>query len=277
MLNKILMSFAVLSLLIALPLRAASLKGNAQQNIPMSSPQGQLLQNIDIPVIQKIQEQVQIRTQNKGQETNIQAQDQEQNLIQTQAAPTPTTFVNINKKIPSPRSVTAHEHISIVAQKVEELLTATTTEITGIGQQIREIARIQKEVQQQIEEQFQKISNRPSWLKFIFGPAFSSIEQIKKHLEQNQLRIQKLEQLMTQLTNEGEKQTIQEMINALIQQNTALENYLNSEEQSASLLGKLIQLFSRKKVTAPIVSPIPTITPSPDSTPTTLPTPTPTE
>lgn len=236
--------------------------------------------NINIPGIQQIQEQNLIQVQNRGEETNIQQQTNEQNQNTSTTTPsitpnTQTPQARVNKP-ENPRSATAREHMSIVAQKVEELLSATTTEITGIGQQVREIARQQKEIQQQIQEQFQNIDNRPAWLKYIFGPAYSSIEKIKQYLEQNQVRIQQLEQLMNQLTNEGEKQLVQQMINALNEQRTALQNYINNEEQTSSLLGKILRFFFRKRA----VAPTPTVTPSPtpiESPSPTPPTPTPTE
>ncbi|MCX8016161.1 MAG: hypothetical protein N2692_02570 [Patescibacteria group bacterium] len=227
--------------------------------------------NINIPVIQQIQEQNLIQVQSRGEETNIQQRTNEQNAINaasptTSPSATPTPQARVNKP-ENPRSANARENMSIVAQRVEELLSATTTEITGIGQQVREIARQQKEVQQQIQEQFQNIDSRPAWLKYIFGPAYSSIEKIKQYLEQNQVRIQQLEQLMNQLTNEGEKQLIQQMINALNEQRTALQNYLNAEEKTSSLLGRILRFFFRKRAAAP----------SPTATPTTVPSPTPTE
>ena len=255
----------------------------AQQNRNQAPNATPMPTTINIPGLQKIQERNLIQIQNQGQETNVQQQTQENNAIQNQqpsATPTPQIPQPRPNKVLNPRSETAREHMSIVAQKVEELLTATTTELTGIGQQIREIAHNQKQVQQQIEEQLQKIDGRPQWLKKIFGPAYSSIEQIKQHLEQNQLRIQQLEQTMNQLTNEGEKQMVQEMINALVQQNTVLQNYLNNEEQTSSLFGKILRFFFRKRITAPTIIPTPfaspTITPTatPEATSTATPTPT---
>jgi DNA repair exonuclease SbcCD ATPase subunit len=249
----------------------------AQQNrnqVPKPTP---IPTTINIPGLQKIQERNLIQVQNQGQETNVQQQTQESNAFQNQqpsATPTPQIPQPRPNKVLNPRSETAREHMSIVAQKVEELLTATTTELTGVGQQIREIARNQKQVQQQIEEQLQKIDSRPQWLKKVFSPAYSSIEQIKKHIEQNEVRIQQLEQIMNQLTNEGEKQLVQEMINALVQQNTALKDYLNNEEQTSSLLGKILRFFFRKRTAAPTITPTPLA--SPTITPTATPVPTPT-
>lgn len=244
---------------------AHSIGAQQQKNnqTPMHTPT-----NINIPGVQQIQEQNLIQIQNRGEETNIQQRTNEQNAVNTPSSttsPSPTPQARVNKP-ENPRSTTAREHMSIVAQKVEELLSATTTDITGIGQQIREVARQQKEVQQQIQEQFQNIDSRPAWLKYIFGPAYSSIDKIKQYLEQNQVRIQQLEQLMNQLTNEGEKQLVQQMINALNEQRTALQNYINAEEQTSSLLGKILRFFFRKKAAAPTPSITPTVTPSPTPT-----------
>jgi len=72
-----------------------------------------------------------------------------------------------------------------------------------------------KSYNSKIQERIEKIDSRPKWLKSIFGPDLTSINQVKKHLDQIQLRIQQLEQLKNQLTNAGEQQMVQELINAL--------------------------------------------------------------
>jgi len=65
------------------------------------------------------------------------------------------------------------------------------------------------------------------------------------------LRIQQLEQLKNQLTNAGEQQMVQELINALTQQQIVLNDYLSNEEQYSSLWGKIVRLFSRKPEASP--------------------------
>jgi len=291
--NKTLALIIGLSLFVAVPLvaatnnpHAANQTGNKPSAIPAApivSPQtnGMQVLPINAPGLQKnIEEKNQIQIQNQGEETNVRQRTEEQNQIAT----TPTSTIDNprpNKNL-NPRSETAREHMSIVAQKVEELLTATTTEITGIGQQVREIARNQKELQQQIQEKLDKIESRPKWLKSIFGPDLTNINQVKKHLEQIQLRIQQLEQLKNQLTNVGEQQMVQELITALTEQQTILNDYLKNEEQYSSLWGKIVRLFSKKPAPSPTpapsitptVTPIPTITPSPTPTPTPTATPT---
>jgi len=286
--NKKIALIISLSLFITVPLMAAttnSQSANQTGNKPESTSAAPALSPqitekpvlpINAPGLQKnIQEKNQIQTQNQGGETNIQQQTEEQNQVTT-TTPAPKTIVPRPNKTLNPRSETAREHMSIVAQKVEELLTATTTEITGIGQQVREIARNQKEIQQQIQERIEKIDSRPKWLKSIFGPDLTSINQVKKHLDQIQLRIQQLEQLKNQLTNAGEQQMVQELINALTQQQIVLNDYLTNEEQYSSLWGKIVRLFSRKPEASPSPTPTasPTLTPTP--TETTTPTPTPT-
>ena len=287
--NKKITLIISLSLFITVPLMAATTNsqsanqtGNKQKSAPITTiaPIGSSLATetpnlpINAPGLQKnIQEKNQIQTQNQGEETDIQQRTGEQNQV---ATTTPTLITNNPRpnKTLNPRSETAREHMSIVAQKVEELLTATTTEITGIGQQVREIARSQKELQQQIQERIEKIDSRPKWLKSIFGPDLTSINQVKKHLDQIQLRIQQLEQLKNQLTNAGEQQMVQELINALTQQQIVLNDYLSNEEQYSSLWGKIVRLFSRKPEASP--SPTPTASPTLTPTPTATTTPTPT-
>jgi tRNA A37 methylthiotransferase MiaB len=63
-------------------------------------------------------------------------------------------------------------------------------------------------------------------------------------MEQNQLRIQQLQELQNQIANQAEETQIQELIQALVEQNTALEDKIQAEEQVGSVFGWLLKLFS---------------------------------
>jgi hypothetical protein len=64
-------------------------------------------------------------------------------------------------------------------------------------------------------------------------------------MEQNQLHIQTLLQLQTQLSNQDDISQVQQTIQALIEQNTALQDRISVEEQSGSLLGWMFKFFAR--------------------------------
>jgi hypothetical protein len=186
------------------------------------------------------QVQNQVKTQNEGEDLKIQTNTQEQeNLGQNEEAP----GQGVPKAI-SPRSETAIEHMSAVAQKVEELLTTKTIQ-GGIGQEVKTVAQEQKKAQDQIETELEKVDGRGGLLKILIGPDYKAIKNIQQVMEQNQLRIQTLLQLQTQLSNQGDISQVQETIQALIEQNTALQDRISVEEQSGSLLGWMFKFFAR--------------------------------
>lgn len=140
------------------------------------------------------------------------------------------------------RSVNARQNMSIVAKKVEELL-INKADQGGIGQQVKVIAQQQKQAQNEIKGQLDKLESRWGWMKKLFGADQKTIKNINRQLEQNRLRIQQLQQLQTQLSNQTDQSQIQELVQALTEQNTALVEQIQVEEQVGSLFGWLIKLF----------------------------------
>lgn len=186
----------------------------------------------------QIQNQNQVETQNQGEDSQLNVNTQEQENLEDNQE---------NQDMPkneSARSETAKENMSTVSQKVEELLTAEETQ-GGIGQQVKQIAQEQKLAQTQIHTELEKVDNRQGLLKSLIGPDYKALKNMQKQMEQNQLRIQQLEQLQNQLSNEGDITMIQETIQALTDQNIALQDRINLEEQSKSLLGWLFRLFNK--------------------------------
>ncbi|MFH1280237.1 MAG: hypothetical protein ABII08_01325 [Candidatus Beckwithbacteria bacterium] len=177
----------------------------------------------------QVQNQNQVKTQNAGEDSQLQVNTQEQ---ESQGMP----------KGESPRSETAKENMSVVAQKIEELLTTKTTE-GGIGEQVKQIAQEQTQAQDQIQTELAKVDSRGGLLKSLIGPNYQALKNMQKQREQNQLRIQQLEQMKNQLINLGEITMVQETIQALTEQDTALQDRIALEEQTGSLLGWLFKLF----------------------------------
>lgn len=186
------------------------------------------------------QVQNQTQTQNAGEESQLNVQVQEINVEQTgQASPQAQTGQQ-GKSLP----VNAQQKMSVVSQKVKELL-ADEERVGGIGQEVREIAKMQNQAQQKIQSQVDKLASRSGLLKGLLGPDFKTIGNLRQELSQNQLRIKKLEELKNEVSNQAEETEIQEMIQALVEQNTALETQINQEEDSFSLFGWLVKLFNK--------------------------------
>lgn len=133
---------------------------------------------------------------------------------------------------------------STVSQKVEELLNDETLE-KGIGQQVKQFVQEQKQTQDKIQEHLNLAENRNTLLKSFIGPDYKSLQNAKAQLEQNQMRIKNLEELKLQLTNQSDITIVTETIQAIVNQNTALQDQIEIEESSSSLLGWLFKLFTK--------------------------------
>ncbi|HOX96504.1 MAG TPA: hypothetical protein PLI45_03945 [Candidatus Woesebacteria bacterium] len=177
-----------------------------------------------------VMNQNQVKTQNAGDESQlmIQTSEQEEALEGTKSA--------------APRSVMALEHMSLVAKGVEEILTTKTLK-GGIGDQVRVLAQEQKQSQDQMRLQVDKVASRSGLLKSLIGPDYRGMKSIESLMAQNELRIQRLTELMNQLTNSGDKTMVKEMIETLVQQNTSLQTMINEESVDGSLFGWLVKLF----------------------------------
>jgi putative cell wall-binding protein len=178
----------------------------------------------------QIKNQNQVNTQNMGEEQNLEVSTQEQEGTKS------GNGVGLENKNPN-----AVEHMSIVAKSVQELLQVRTK--GGIGDQVREIAREQNQAQDQIQIRLGEIEAKGNLVKFLFGPDYKAIKSLKQLLEQNLLRVESLEQLMTQVTNEADQTVIQETITALTQENTSLQEAISAQEDAKSLFGWLAKLF----------------------------------
>lgn len=193
-----------------------------------------------------VREQEQQRLRVSPAATGVQARNESQVQIQNSEREGPEDDeTSESAKAAKPineRSETAREHMSIVAQMVEEILASRTIK-GGIGEQIREIAQLQNKAQEQIESQVEKLDSRPGWLKSVLGPDRKAVNNLKQEVVQNQVRVRQLEQIKTELENQEDISQIQEMINALVQENTALGEKLSLEESRSGILGWILGLF----------------------------------
>ena len=171
-----------------------------------------------------------IRVENEGENTKISTETKQQDSTSSSYTLTPI------------RSQQARDNMSEVANRVEEMLNARI-ENQGIGEQVREIAKVQNQAQERIDSQLQKIEKRTGLMKRIIGPDFKAIKSMEQLMVENQERINELGSLSSQLDDE-ESLEIEEMISSLEEQNLSLEERIAQETQSTGLLGWLFKLFN---------------------------------
>jgi len=130
-----------------------------------------------------------------------------------------------------------HQNQNRVRLAVHSLL-AMENLTGGIGQNISEIAREfnnSAQIQMQAEE---KIRNRNRLIKIFIGGDQEAANQIQNQVEQNQQRIEKLQQLMEQCDCDPEvKQIMQEQIQNMRQEQQRLQELAQKEKQNKGLFG----------------------------------------
>jgi hypothetical protein len=151
----------------------------------------------------QVQNQNQVKTQNQGEETQLQ----------------------------------------VATQEMEQLMDNMGGTNQNLGNQVKTIAQEQVRAQSQIQTELNKLESKPNFMKKLFGTDYGAIKNLKLQMEQNRLRIQLLAELQNQVTNQADETQLEEAIQALTEQNTSLEEQIQTEENTGSLFGWLIKLF----------------------------------
>ena len=171
---------------------------------------------------------------NQGEATQIQTQ--EQNAIQTQDKVTEKTNQGKNNS-------TSEQRRSQVATAVQAMLQIADRD-GGIGQQVRVIAQNQNQNQEKLEKNVEKIQSRSEIAKFLIGANYGEIKDAQKTLEQNKEQIKQMNQIRTQLSNQGDQQQLAEQIKVLEQTNQEIEALMENSQKGFSLFGWLNKLIS---------------------------------
>jgi|GEM_PF-833854 len=204
---------------------------------PGSAGQGSTGQQVSPSSLSKpaVQVENRVETKNQGEDSQL--------MIETKEETNAGAASDASKK-DSPRNEMAQEKMSGVADQVEELLGNKTMK-GGIGEQVKQVATKQKQAQEQVKAQLDQVENRKGLLKSFIGPDYKALKAMEKQIEENQLRIEQLTQLKTQLTNQSEITMLEETIQAMLEQNTQLQDTVTSETQTKSMLGWLFKYFAK--------------------------------
>lgn len=139
--------------------------------------------------------------------------------------------------------VFASAEVNNVTPKAQALLQLKTT--SDISEQLRQVVNEQSQAQIQIQEEIQRIDSKNYLVTLMFGTNYEAIKNVKWLIAQNQLRIDRLGLLQTQLTNHWDISTVQEAIQALTQENKYLQDRISTEEQTKSIFGWLFKHFAQ--------------------------------
>jgi hypothetical protein len=218
-------------LTLALPIAAMATSQNSTQ--PKIQKKDQTTHgNTETPQGDVVRNQNEVKTQNQGEAQMLQVTtaEKEQHGQET----TETTGKKGNNA--EEKSDMAKSKMSEVAKKVQELKETYETWGGGIGKEISEFAKQHNEGQKNARENVNKLDKQPKFLKFFMGADKNALNELKNLMQQNQVRVKQLEKLKVKFANQADQDKIQQTINAMVTENTALQEKIQVEEDIPTLM-----------------------------------------
>jgi len=212
---------------------------NSKSINEIGTKQGQILQ-AEVGEVKQVQNQA----QNK-----VQAGNAEQNTVKSQGNANSQGAV---KKAGSEKSDDAsdmpselsQQRRSRVANAVQEMLKVADRQ-GGVGKQIREIAQNQNKIQEEAEDSMQKAQKRSRFAKFLIGPNYKEIKNIKTKLEQHKEKIDELKQLRESVGGSYDKNILDNQIKVMEEITQELDGQATKERKGFSLLGWMNRFINR--------------------------------
>lgn len=186
----------------------------------------------------QVQSENRAENQVNNPDVGIMAQDQLEIRTEAQIQEIKPTYTPINEQ--------ATLRLNAVTNAAEELVRVSNrVENQGVGDQIREIAKVQTQNQDMVNQSLDKAETRTSFAKFFIGPNYTELKVAKTTMTQNQDKIQELKTLMDQVSAETDKLAIANQIISLNEQNLTLRDQLAQADSGFSLFGWLSRLIRK--------------------------------
>lgn len=237
---------SVALMLVFMPFSALATNGNVSQ----SNQSGQASQTIDATGQQSgvgtpsatgmgTQSQTSTQTQTNNPGTGVMTQEQARTELQTLQQSQPTY---------SPLREASQVRLRATSEAVQNMLTIASrvaTQNQAISDQIQTAAQAQIQAQDKINQALDKAESRSAFIKFFIGPNYKELKTVKQEMEQNQLRIQELNQIATQINNSTDQTELKAQIKILEEQNASLNEQLNKDTKGFSLFGWLTRIINK--------------------------------
>ena len=172
--------------------------------------------------------QNQVQTQNTGEDQQLQVSTQQE----------------ASGELARGKVLKINEKASEVSKHVQNLLNMPDRS-GGIGQQVKEVAKAQNQSQIKVMEKVQKMEQRGTLARFLFGSKSEDMDALREEMKQNQARAQTLKDLKVGLIDSVDQEAVQALIDSLMVQDVALTKKILDEESAFSLFGALKALFSK--------------------------------
>jgi len=134
------------------------------------------------------------------------------------------------------------EHRSEVAKFVRTLLEVADRD-GGIGEQVREIAREQASSSEKVVSAVERVETRSRVRTFFFGSDYKNLGEIRSEVVQTRNRIEQLNREMERAASTTDMTAVQAEVQQMEEEQTRLESYIKTHEDTFSLFGWALKLF----------------------------------
>lgn len=173
-------------------------------------------------------------------------------------------------KAQNARSATDSAKEKTPAAKLNKIL--EVTENSEVEEVVEEVSTEQQQIEQRSQKALEKTEGRPAFIKFLIGPDYPNLGQLRKEVVQIRNSIRKLEKIQEK-ADEGAQPTIDAAILELEESASALQVSIYSKLSEFSLFGWLFRWLNGF---TPVEDALPTVAPTstPDASPSVSPSPT---
>jgi hypothetical protein len=138
--------------------------------------------------------------------------------------------------------LTGQEHMSAVAEFVQNLLDTADREKGGIGEEVRAIAQEQNDDKEEVAREIDEVNNRSGFKTFFIGTDYKNLGNLRSAIAKTQTQIDRLTRLLETATGTT-KTDIEDQIQALKDQQDKINNFIDDNEGKFSLFGWFVKLF----------------------------------
>jgi len=183
-----------------------------------------------------------LKQQNQGTGQGLQIQEEQTDVMVENAEKSEDQKISKDKKRgPSDRAL---ERRSKVANAVQEMLQVAERN-QGVGQQIRQVAQIQNQIQEEADMSLDIAKGRKTFTKFLIGPNYGQLKDTEEKIEMHKGKVQELEMLKTQIENPEDASILDQQIAMMNQITEEMEKEINNEKKGFSLFGWLSKLIAK--------------------------------